>query len=936
MLELYVETAVHLDPPHKDTVVNLDLPASSTSSHSLSLRNASSRSQTQDRARDEASFQKQHISDHGSIYFRQAGSYPRTFLWRVLEGGQILELRCADLVKSEHEVNEAYLTLRLKLEHAILPAGVALADVGDDEALSVFIITRGRQLHTLKLPLDFFRTTEASRRDSLTWCKTFVPSSFTIDLPYRLHAYSPYHLFVSLESGRIQSLTRNTGDDGSHWSQAMFDEKSWGASLRGMVKWHSAQAIQYDSRSYSHTTANAMVASSNAKHLYTICLNHTIRIWNLATGKLEVSRDLLDRVVAPHDPPTILSPAAPPFLRVFSVEYISHPILCTFSPHDGGQFKFWEVYDELLESIAVKDMFPSLQLSPPDPDPSGNTMWSLAGFEIRPGTVHEPTGLWLLWRNNNLYQLYTLSFDLRHPSEAWTSDWVGTHIFDATSAAPPEFVSSDPCDPTEKWLNFLFYPKRYSESVLETSLDIYRNAMRVESAAVDEMQTLQERVCASVASTVHLRKRNESNVDYLRYSIDTDTQWRNFWRTVDALSEKRKSPVSIVFDSYADTAWVLQADRCCAVRECNALEVVAYNTRNDLQRLAPLSASRGLYQENLAKENSPAQEMSELLEVARQFRHSFEPQLSSDCERTLSAEIFGSSESSLPSRILDFYQSSNFGDAISNDTCDRLLVGVEGLGGLQALGQKLIPGILALLPDSVHGSRTALRSTLFGSAVVDAGLSDTIHLGRQVVYELFLLVVFLNCEVEQDDVGSEDEFHAAALFAKMLSVLKEYEKKVWLLSHVRGVSIKSATSSPDLAVGAIEEKLCMHTPTVQVTLLHDTRGKDIKPQPAVEWGQSHLLTEMLTDIEAWVGGASDISADDGYVWLQCDLLAHDEIPLASDFARFQPDTPWSAYIMGRLYLARRNYEEAALCFQRCAYPLGTMCWLTSWVPSARS
>ncbi len=161
------------------------------------------------------------------------------------------------------------------------------------------------------------------------------------------------------------------------------------------------------------------------------------------------------------------------------------------------------------------------------------------------------------------------------------------------------------------------------------------------------------------------------------------------------------------------------------------------------------------------------------------------------------------------------------------------------------------------------------------------------------------------------------------MFKIMLDVLKEYEKKTWLLSHVRCVPVEFSEHS------SVEHSLSSSTPAVEsrtrlVTLLRDTKGKDIKPQPAVGSPQSYLLTEMLNDVEVWVGGASEISSDDGCVWLECDLLAHGNIALASEFSRFQPTTPWSTYIKGRLCLARSEYENAAFYFQKAAYPLGEL------------
>lgn len=921
MLNLYVETAAHLAPSTSNSVVTLPLPSTST----LQIRSRTTPTRPRNtvnvpEAKDEACYAEQSLASQGSIYFRSSKTYPRTFIWRVLEGNKILELRCADLARSEHETDEAHLTVRFEVQDLIVPGGVALSDAEGQDVMHVFIVTLKKELHTLAVPLDFFRKADASNGDNRRWCKTFVPSSFTIDTPHRLYSHTPFELFVSLDSGRLQRLTRKAEDDGSHWIQDSFDDSSWGTSLRSIVKWGNNQFVSYESRSLSQTTANAMVASSDSTHLYTICLNHTLRVWSLTTGKMVVSKDLLDRAIRPQDPHTILSPATSSFLRLFKIDLMDHLILVTFSPHNEGQFKFWDVRGGLTEPLTVQDRFPDLSLRPPDPDPSGNTIWSLAGFEIRPGTIHEPIELWVLWRNNNFCQVYSLHFDLESLGTSWETNWVKTQSSSSWRLSVPNFVRHDSIDATEKWIGFLFWPNRYPAAVLETSLNIYQDALRIKVAQSKSKRSLEERLCASIAAGVNLRRYNESELDYTRIASDTDNQWRNFWRIAEAMNEKRKSPISLAFDTYAGMPWVLQSDQCCAIRECNDLELVRYNNQRPLQPLESIISFRSPYRKGLYEESQTLERMAHLLDIAASFTGSFSPELARDSEIALGMEILGEAEYPIPYRINDFYERCHFGDAITNETYAKVLHGVEAVGGLQALGTELIPAILALLPETVRGSHTTLRSTIFGSNVVDAGLSDTIFMGRQVVYDLLLLSIFLECEVEQEE-GRSDEFDVAELFGKMLHILKEYEKKMWLLSHIRDCPVEHSADSED---SPTEHKLAPSTQrgVRQVTLLRDTKGKDIKPQPAVGSPQSFLLTEMLNDVEAWVGGASEISPDDGCVWVQCELLAHGNIDLATEFSRFQPNTPWSTYVKGRLCLARNEHEQAALHFQRAAYPLG--------------
>ena len=54
-----------------------------------------------------------------------------------------------------------------------------------------------------------------------------------------------------------------------------------------------------------------------------------------------------------------------------------------------------------------------------------------------------------------------------------------------------------------------------------------------------------------------------------------------------------------------------------------------------------------------------------------------------------------------------------------------------------------------------------------------------------------VLVVFLECEFNQEERQMLD-FDAPELFSRLLDSLKEYEKNIWLISHVRLAPLECA------------------------------------------------------------------------------------------------------------------------------------------------
>ncbi len=920
MLNLYRGTPVQVKPSTPSSTVYLQIPFQEGSFRRSRNATSNTAADLARSAKNEKSFTRQYLASQSSIYFRSSKAYPRSFYWKVIGEDKVLEVRCADLTRSEHDQKEAHLTLKFEFQESIISNGVAFADPDNADILTIFVITSNKELHTLLLPTEFFRNTKASAGNVCQWCSTIVPSSFMIDNPHRLYANTPFELFISFESGRLQRLTRTAEE--KEWTQDNYDDKTWTASIRGMVSRRGIRTIESGSRVLDPCTAHGIIASSDSTFVYTVCLNHTLRVWNLTTGKLVVSKDLLDKLRQPQDP-SQLNPGEPCVVRLFQARLMDHPILVTYSPLAGGQFKFWDIKGGLTDLLTVEDKFPGATLNPPDPDPSGNTIWSLTGFDIKPGSTSKPTELWVLWRNNNHHRLYSVHFDVHTLPEAWETNWVQCATDFSNKVSPPDFVRYDPSDTTQKWTDYLFWPGRYTTEVLETSLVIYQDATASRPTASQKNRSLQERLSASIAAKTMLRKYAEADMDYEHFTSDTDAQWRNYWRIVETISEARQAPLSLVLDKFADIPWVSMADQCCAIRECSKSELLAHNNPERAEKLETVARARWPHRRVSAESGESLQQISALAKIAGTFRAAFSPELLKDIRTALDEEMLQEAETPMPVRIIDFYERCNFSDAISNETYEQLVAALEHTGGLNGLSNELVFALLDTLPEKVQHSKSALRSTVFGSDFIIAGLQDTIMLGRQLTFDLLVLVVFLECEINQEE-NQMPELDAPELFSQLLSLLKEYEKNLWLISHMRQAPLELLGS--DNASNAARRSADMSAEnSTLVTILYDTLGKDIRPQPATDRPQSFCLTEIIEDVEAHLSGADDMRTEDGPVYIQCNLIAQQNIELATDFLRFQPKTAWSTYIKGRLSIARSDFDQAGFYFRKAAYSLGELC-----------
>ena len=221
MARIYKETRLDLGPSSPGAILNIQIPSQAQEDNAISNTQVRARfsdpvftDKDEPVPKDEEEFSKHYATSQGSVYFRKRNVYPRTFLWRVINENKVLEVQCADLVKGGSEQFEYNVILRFEFPEAILPFGVALADLEDHEVLNVFAITNSKELYTLTLRPEFFRRSGAIGENASEWCKSCVPAPLAFSHPHRLYASSPLELFVSLDSGSLLRLTRRVGDDG--------------------------------------------------------------------------------------------------------------------------------------------------------------------------------------------------------------------------------------------------------------------------------------------------------------------------------------------------------------------------------------------------------------------------------------------------------------------------------------------------------------------------------------------------------------------------------------------------------------------------------------------------------------------------------------------------------------------------------------------------
>ncbi|KAJ6157034.1 hypothetical protein N7497_005919 [Penicillium chrysogenum] len=847
MAKIYKDSRVDLRPYSSTTVANIQIPTQETAIRRPRF-SISSSDQELPIAKDEDEFARLYLATQGEVYFRKRRAYPRTFLWRVINDNKVLEIQSGS---------------------SLLELNCPTSE--DHEIISVFVITASKHLHTLSLRPEFFRRTSSIDENVRDWCKTCLPAPLAFSNPHRLHASSPLELFISLDNGALLRLTRRAGDDGSHWSPLTFDERTWGSSIRGLVKWSAPSSIKHDGRNLDLNVANAIATTSDETYVFATCLNHTLKIWNLATNKLAATKDLLGRSLQDPDlVPYTLNPAQTSFMRVFNAERAmdgGHRFyVVTYSPFEDGKFKFWAVKGGLTSELIIEELFADDVFRPVDPDATGNMFWNIADFQVK--SREEGKG----WSFSD-----------------WASNWVSTTFETHRQESPPPLVVDDVMDPTEKWLQYLLRPNRYMPEVLETALAIYQEAIKPLSSS----------------SSGGLKK-------------NTDAKWRQFWQVAEDLNKRRFEPISLAYDSYADMPWLLLSDSCAVVRECSITELFLHNSSSELSDGVPKMVDRWRHR-NVSRELGPNFETaSGLLKVASDFRKRFSPELDGACRAALQAEIFSEPSSSILDRMENFRERSDFANQISNKSFDALDAALSEYMRTDCLSMDAFLAIIQTASSHFCGEDSELASTCFGARVLVSGAQETISISRQIFFDLLILVTFVDGEWEQT---SKSDFDASDLFSMLVDLLREYEMMAWLSSNVR----KCPDSASKYRVDSMQRYTLKDSSKTNsqrtASILEDLFVTDIKPQQAIDSPQSYTLTLGIRDVVAWITREGEVNYQNAVAHIQCDLIAKNNIDLAWDFLRFQASSAWSTYVKGRLHVAMSEFDTAAIYFRKAAYLL---------------
>ncbi len=642
------------------------------------------------------------------------------------------------------------------------------------------------------------------------------------------------------------------------------------------------------------TAAASAVATSidldDTAFLFTVCLDHRLRIWNLAKGEIAASGDILGRQRDAQDVGKwTIDPSQANLVRVVGLS--QGVCLCvTFSPVGAGEFKFWKVTALPDGKINIEPYLEARQpLTPPTPS---SDVWTLADFGVS-HAGHKGISLWILWKNNLVYRVMTLGCAPENIDLSWSSDWIS--VFADNSM--PMAQTSGPCDPTgpaEKWLQLMFFPGRFSKATLETALAMYERGLGSSKEVSSRgSKGLAESICSVLGSTATLEKGSAGGMDYDQFRSTSEIQWRRFYRLVIELDKQRGEALSLAVDPISGLAWVVCADFIAAIRDCSPLDRVYHNL------LAP-----GNGYHNIAR----------LLTAASNFLDSFSDGMLQLCESTLRSELFEDSSKTDPERLQFISDKAGFWRQVSEEDCANV---TDLLGdNFKLVNMTLYDQLFSLADqtDDANGRDVRHPFTQFGQKLSIKGIQDTAELHWQIFFSQLVLLVHMEFEFDQEEDALHARFDVGSVYRRMIMALKRLELVRWLAKSEFSVALSksersSFSGSPTSSRRGFEE-------TQVITALEGSVGHLLGLGDL----SGGMLASHISDL------ITDICAPDGTVELdpamiQCMLLKRDRPDLALELGSFANHNPFSAYVQGRVFLALREYATSASYFRKAAVGL---------------
>lgn len=934
---LYQE--VQLSPSPASPASVLTINTTGNNSQAVTLFGAGrKRSHNEISELDEESYARKHLASEASVFFRRKSRFPRSFLWRVLDDRRLLEVQCVDLVQERGDSqNEGSLTFHIELPAAIVEGGVAFADPEETDALEVFVLTTGNDLFTITLKEDLLaRDIAPIDFDPATVVKKYTPSSFGFRYPYRMIAVNSLEILVSLHDGSLLRLERQPNESATAWRETFYSEGGWSGTLKAFNPLKRRQTVRYGDLDLETSSATDLAKSPDGNFVWTITLDHQIKVWSANTGRVALQMDLLhekgDRDGSRRQTQYVMNAEQGKLLQVVRMPERPDDGSLTRMNEDGSyfvwvhspkdhQFKVYEVSSPISsangETLRCDDLQPRATLIAPIEEMLNTNIWHLEEFHVQPSPTWSETQLWIRARSGALCKTFTLTFDLHEEdqdelSRAFRTGWTVVdngpltpeRLREATDFPAQLSANADSLvTPTERWTAFLFSPGRFSTSSIEAALHTYckRRKLPITTAkgTNGHRTPLQERLVASATSKILLARSANNQPDFDAYQAEVAAQWSGFYSILEELHRKRVDSVSLAYDYDYAQPWLVGTDNIAPVRANDELELMCLNANlledEGVKRIAPEIAN-SIYD----PEDSMGQSVTLLIAAAHNFRRALPTDVQDVFRHNAYLDALSNGDSETAG-LDGLYERCELRAEVTDEIFGALELDTKDLEGLGSIERKHFQQALRRLdntkPSSDHNQN--LESCRYGDRLNVAVAQQSLRRNETVLLDLLALIAFMSGDLEPSEL--HPDFAPRKLYTEIMELLKQTSLRLWLASHTR-----------------MEPSLDGTSVSGEATLLESFFAGDWKRNAGTE-DESDMPMALTRWSKRWTYAVDlkrDWSGATSHVFSM--LLQSELYHLAADFVKYMTDSPWSTYMQARLDVALGEYDIAALRFHEAA------------------
>lgn len=566
-----------------------------------------------------------------------------------------------------------------------------------------------------------------------------------------------------------------------------------------MIKWTNQATVKYGDRDLDPKIAITIVPSPSGRHVWTVCLDHTIRVWDVALGRVVTTLDLDGDTDRDFDqaPQQFLDPNQPQLLH-FGSARPQHDddgyTLISFSPISQN-LRFWAIDASIPKDVDMRELYTGFHFRPPVDGLTGFDGWRLEQFHINHPSSrrsHE-WRLWMLVRSGSRCQVLTIDFDANAPlkkmRQTWESNWAIVNAGPGTVNELKRNVGN-PTTPgstastiaslqiAERWTSFLLAPGRFSNSVLETALAVYEKSLHKArpkgSLSKLPEPSLRERLRTTVGSSATMMQSRDVREAFKAYENEAAAQWNIYYGLVQDLQKQREYPLSLAYDVEKQVPWLVMADQVSSVRTCSQVEILWHNRAAYVQAHA-LKAHNPLLR-NL--NDSSDTTVGQLFHALSQFRQTFSNNFMLSFESAFLADALQQRGTPTEMRVQWLYERSGYGGKVSDDHYNQLTDALDTLGGFASLSKDSFDTAIELLSSQQHGKPQRKEINPYGCRTMTRGAQDTLEQGRELLLDMTLLIVFITVELVSDDYSKA--LAPLKTFENLSVKFKEYELLLWL------------------------------------------------------------------------------------------------------------------------------------------------------------